>query len=97
MCVYVYVYIYMYMYVYVYIYTHTYIYKSGKQKIRWSWYYKSKDENNISRERMPVITEVRLEEYFPGFWFQQVFILLKIMENLKGLYFLGCIHQYLLY
>lgn len=38
---------------------------------------------------MPVITEVRLEEYFPGFWFQQVFILLKIMENPKGLIFFG--------
>ena len=37
---------------------------------------------------MPVITEIRLEEYFPGFWFQQVFTLLKIMENPNGLLFL---------
>lgn len=69
------------------IHTHTYIYKSGKWKIR-SWYYKSKEENYIRRERMPVITEIRLEEYFPGFWFQQVFTFLKIMENPKGLLFL---------
>lgn len=42
---------------------------------------------------MPVIAEGEWDQEvrFPGFWFQQTFAVLKIMENPKGLLFLWVI------